>query len=540
MDEALVQGLGLTFRLDQASKALIVDVQPDPRSAPIDEPWLLKQLDTLGYAHLRYLPEQAMRLLSAYNAGQRLASLALAECVDATLHVQLSPDEQQALLDITPAQGGERVSKKQVLDALEALAVVEGIKLDVIDQALAAGVASGVVIASGQAVVHGENGRLESLIPESRERVPRVSEDGQADFRDLGDIFVVKPGDRLMLRHPPTQGTPGVAVTGKVVAPVPGKPAMYANGLKGVVLDQDNPDLLIADIAGQPVQVNGGMVVEPVYTVAAVNMSTGNIDFDGSVKVCGDVSAGMRVRASGDIEIGGTAEPCCLEAGGDIVIKGGALGDVGRTDSAAHYIRCGGSFSVGFAQQVRVEAGDSIFVDDMTMRSELVAENNIVVGNKRRGHIIGGKALATLSISGKVLGSPNRITTVFEVGVSPELNKRSAEISRARSAKEAQLLEISKLLAFAGHHPDRIPKEALARARTTAAGLSDEIQALREESDELARRIAMAQSSRVVASQAMHDGVVVQMGGQRYKVQGEHGPCFVALGKHGLELTDGA
>lgn len=540
MDEPLIQGAGLSFRLDQTLKALIANVEPESLSAPIDEAWLQQHLAALGYAHLKYLPQRAITLLSSYNAGQRLADLPIAECVDASLQIRLSPDGQQALLDIMPSQGGALLTKVQVLEALEQQSVIEGIQLDAINEAIAAGAASGVVIAKGRPVVHGENGRLQSLIPESRERVPRVSESGQADFRDLGEILVVKPGDRLMLRHPPTQGVPGLTVTGKVVPPVPGKLVVYASGLKGVELDPDNPDLLIANIAGQPVQVRGGMVVEPVYSIAAVNMSTGNIDFDGSVKVLGDVGAGMRVRASGDIEIGGTAEPCCLEAGGDILIKGGALGNVGRKDNAEHHIRCGGSFSVGFAQQVHVEAGDCIFVDDMTMQSELAAVNNIVVGNKRRGHIIGGKALATLSISGKVLGSPNRIATVFEIGVSPELNKRSVEIARSQDTKETQLLEISKLLAFAGQHPGRIPAETVTRARTTAASLSDEIQALRDENDELERRIALARTSRVLAEQAMHEGVVVQMGVQRYKVQGEHGPCFVAPGENGLELIAGA
>ncbi len=539
MDEPLNQGAGLAFRLDPALKALVADVAPDPSAGPIDESWLRQRLAELGFAHLRYLSQQATTLLSQYNAGQGLVGLPIAECVDASLEVRLSPDGFQAWLDIAPAEGGAQVTKAEVLAALEQKSVVEGIQLDAINRAIAAGVAAGVVIAQGRPVVHGQNGYFESLVPEPRERVPRVSESGQADFRDLGEIQVVHPGDRLMLRHPPTQGVPGLTVTGKSIPPVAGKPVMYGAGLKGVVFDRENPDLLIAELAGQPVQVRDGMVVEPVYTVAAVNMATGNVDFEGSVKVLGDVSAGMLVRASGDIEIGGTVEPCRLEAGGDIAIKGGALGNVGRKESGEHHIRCGGSFSVGFAQQVHVEAGDCIFIDDMVMQCELEAVNNVVVGNKRRGHIIGGKTRATLSIRGKVLGSPNRIATFFEIGVGPELGKRSVEIAHARDGKETQLLEISKLLAFATQNPGRIPEATVARARTTAAGLSAEIQALRDEGEELERQIALARASRVIAGQAMHEGVTVQMGVQRYKVVGEHGPCQVAPGDNGLELLTG-
>jgi uncharacterized protein (DUF342 family) len=107
---------------------------------------------------------------------------------------------------------------------------------------------------------------------------------------------------------------------------------MFASKLSGACIDPDDPNRLLAAIAGQPVAVPGGMIVEPVYTVSAVNMASGNVSFDGSVVVRGDVAAGMTVKVTGDIQIGGTADPCRLEAGGNIVIKGGALGGVGRKE----------------------------------------------------------------------------------------------------------------------------------------------------------------------------------------------------------------
>src|SRR5690606_5702443 len=113
------------------------------------------------------------------------------------------------------------------------------------------------------------------------------------------------PGDALMIRHHATEGTAGTTLCGDPVPASAGEDVSYASNLTGVAFAPDNPDMLVAAIVGQPVQVAGGMIVEPVYSVDAVSMASGNIHFDGSVKIRGDVSAGMRVQAAGDIEIGG-------------------------------------------------------------------------------------------------------------------------------------------------------------------------------------------------------------------------------------------
>jgi len=529
-------GAGLSFAFDPELNAVIATSTPDPQSAPIDESWLRDKLAELGHGALFYLAPAGTTLLAQYNAGLRVASLRIAVAVDATLCVKLSPDKMQVWLDIESAHGGKKLTKSEILKALAELGVSDGIMLDAINKAIAVGEATGVVIARGRAAIPGQNGRLECLVPASRDRVPRVMESGQTDFRDLGEILVVQPGDPMMLRHPPTQGVPGVDVLGTAIPTSAGKAVAYAKGLSGVSYAADNPDMLVAAISGQPVQVKGGMIVEPVYTVASVSIATGNVVFDGSVKVVGDVGPGMTVSATGDIEIGGIAEPCKLEAGGSIVVKNGALGNLGRKDAGEYHVRCGGSFSAGYAQQLKVEAGDSIFIDDMVMQCDFAAANHIRVGNVKRGHIIGGHLLASLSITGKVLGSPNRIATRFEIGAGPDLHKHMLELAKTRDGKESQLLEVSKLLAFAEQHPGRIPTEMLERARNTAATLSAQIETLRDEATATEHTVELAQTARVVAEKAMHEGVIVQWGSRRYRVVGEHGGCAIAPGEDGLAL----
>ncbi|WP_168734252.1 DUF342 domain-containing protein [Pseudothauera nasutitermitis] len=527
--EAVGKGLGLTFSLDEESGVLFARVEPDPAAMPIDESWLNARLAEDGHARLRYVPMALTSLLAIYNSGQAVEALKIAERVDASLSIILSPDALQAMLTIVPAQGGRPVTKADVLAQLTEKGVTEGILLDDINRAIAAGQAQGVVIARGRAPVPGENGRLESLVAQVRSRVPRLTETGQVDFRDLGDIVTVRADQPLMVRRPAGRGVAGVDVLGRELPAPDGQEVAFAPALKGARTDPQNPDQLLAEIAGQPVEVAGGMTVEPVYVIPAVNMASGNVNFDGSVVVRGDVAAGMRIRATGDIEIGGTADPCHLEAGGNVVIKGGALGGLGRTELADCTIRCAGSFTSGYAQQARVEAGDSIFIDDMAMQCDLSAANHIRVGNRRRGHIIGGRVLAALSITGKVIGSPNRIATHVEVGVTPATSRRILELARERDAREKQLLDISKYLIFADRNPTKVDPNTVERACATASRLSAEVETLRDEENALNHLMELSGQATVCAENVLHEGVVVQLGANRFRPRGEMGPCVIGM-----------
>ncbi len=534
-DSELARGKGITLKPATEIKALIAVVVPSPDSQPIDEAWLREWIITSGFGHLRYLSSSATALLSHYNAGLRI-EVKIAEYIDGTFQVSTTPDDLEVLLDIQPAEGGKPVGKAEIMAALAENGIGEGILESAIEGAVAANFAQGLVIARGIAPEHGVDGRLVPLIPEARNRTPRVDESGYTDYRDLGDIFVVHAGDPLMLRHPPTAGTPGKTLLGATIAAIPGKEVMYAPNLPGTQFASDDPNLLQAAVTGQPVVIRGGMMVEPVFKVEAVNTASGNINFDGSVIITGDVSAGMRVQATGDIQIGGVVEMATLEAGGSIGVKGGVMGGIGRKNVEEHHIQCAACFSATYVQQAKIEAGDSIFIDDMAMQCDLSAINHIRVGNKKRGHIIGGSVQATLSITAKVIGSPNRVRTACEIGVNPLMHKQLLDMCKRRDNRETQLLEVSKLLDFAGKNPGKLKPEMLEKARATAVALSNDIAGLREEQEVLTKKIELSQLSRLTAEQSLYEGVEVLMGALRYRVTGEHGACAVGLTQGMLEL----
>ncbi|WP_345793605.1 FapA family protein [Thauera sp. JM12B12] len=540
MEDELPNGPDLRLLFDESNRTLSVSLAPDPRFPRIDALWLRKRLAAAGYDELQIRPEPIKQLIARYNAGEAVAPIEIAHCVDASVQIMIALDGLSARLTLVPAKGGTAATQAEVLAQVQAKGIVEGVLMDEISRAVAAGKADDLVIARGREPVPGDDGRLEYLLPEMRERVPSIRPCGRTDYRDLGEIQIVHAGDPLMRRHPPTRGTDGLGVLGRIILPRPGRDVRFAAGLKGVAPAADDADLLVAATDGQPLRVRGGIMVEPIYTVDAVNMATGNINFDGTVRVRNDVQAGMTIRATGDIEVGGTVEPATLEAGGNIVVKGGVMGGLGGKsggkDYSAHALRCGGSFAATYAQQARIVAGDSIFIDDLAMQCQLEAKNHIRVGNYRRGHIIGGLTRACLSIHARVIGAPNRIRTELEIGNDPALALAVQEKAEARDMRENKLLEIGKLLTVADRNPGKFAPDIVARAEEAAATMSAEIEALREEEEDLRYRLTLTQQARVNAETALYEGCVVSMGEQSLRIPQDRGASTVRLAESGLGL----
>lgn len=467
-------------------------------------------------------------LAQALAHGQSIAALPVADALDGEVLITLAEDRMTAWLAIRPPQGGAPADETAIRRALNERNVITGIDDAVIR--LAAGLGENgtreaLVVAVGRQPVPGEDGRFESLLPGMRSRVPQIDASGRVDYRNLGDIQTVQPGAPLLRRVHATAGVAGETVTGLAIPAKPGKEMMFAPNLAGVAVDPNDPDLLAATLVGQPVEVRGGVMVEPTHRVRAVNMATGNVVFEGSVAVEGDVQAGMTIKAGGDIEIGGTAEAVILEAGGNIIIKGGVLGALGRPESegGSRRIRCEGTFTATFVQQAAIEAGEAIIIDDVALQCQLSAGQRILVGDKKRGLLAGGIARAGLLVQAKVLGSPSHAETRIEVGVPQAVLHERASIARSREEKARQLDQLVQLLALGQKQPERLPPGFVEKAGPTRLRLLEELAELTARDQFLQRQVELASDAQVVAASDVHEGVEVFLAGQSYRVKGERG-----------------
>ena len=435
---------------------------------------------------------------------------------DAHVIVEVEPDKMAAYLTVSPGNGA--LTGAQIRQALAESRVVFGILYEAVDQAAAVGTANRLLIAKGCEAVDGEDGWFKSLIELARERRPRLDEQDNIDYRDFGGIATVREGDRLMQKMPPSQGDEGTNVLGEVIPAKPGKQVAFAAHIKGAEVDPGNPAFLIAKISGQPVLSSHCMMVEPTVNLKAVDLATGNVDFEGSINITGDVRAGMVIRASGDIHVGGMVEGAALEAGGNVVVKGGIIGQgslyarSGGADSTAR-VRAGASCTAYFIENAHVSAGDSIIVERLVRQSELAAVNRIVVGKRgsEQGTIIGGQVAATLSVQAKTIGSQAGIKTLVRVGTNPYMQEKLAFAASQKQAKAKKLEEVIKLLGFIENNQMRVRPETRIKAESTRLMLIQENEQAQQEMDTLNLALDLSRDARVLVEKNVFENVHVEI-----------------------------
>lgn len=514
---------GLAFKLgdDRRLKAIYV---PAGEKTPANLGFLRHALMAAGFADLFIYDHALVELIKRYNAASQEFVYDIGEQRDGTFIIRNTPDNIEAYLTLTRPYGGKPVRLEQVLQALRERGVVYGVLTHEIEAAVAAGEVSDRLIARGIHHEPGTDAELVSFIPQMHDRQPELLDSDVVDYRDRGEMVCVRAGDPLMRRIPPVPGKPGVNLMGKEVPPPLTKDIQFAQNLEGTACAPDDPDLLIAAIDGQPVLVANGVVVEPVIKVKTVDLSTGNISFKGSIDIAGDVTFGMTVRATGDITIGGVIEGATVEAEGNIVVKGGIIGqgEVRETkDNLAARIRARGNVEALFVENAHVEAGGMIQIEGFAMQSELVAGARVVVGQEgsTKGHIIGGSCQAVSRVQAVTLGSHAGVLTAVSVGVDPHVKEKLSTVRQKIGDVERELEELTKRLDYFSSPAHGATPEQISETRLAKDKLATVLSELTGEKKRLLKRLEQGADAQIRVERAVLSGVVISIGTRTLEVK---------------------
>ena len=437
-----------------------------------------------------------------------------------------------------PTGGGKQVLPETVIGAAKSHGVTVELDVGAINKTLLEG-GTKVRVGYGRAPIPGADGRFEILVENMKKRSPHLDEHGLADFRDLGEILTVKPGDPLMRIIDPTAGEPGLTVTGKEIPVKPGKKVSFPPGLEGVKVDPADPHLLVAAISGCPIVTKNGVTVEAIYRVKDVDLHTGNITYDGGVHVAGDVHSGMTVKATGDIHVDGTVEDALLEAGGDVTVKCGIMGSEGDDDAMGKKvhatIKCGGSCTVKFAQDAHIFAGNGIFIHEVSMQSELSAAHQIIVGDKgsRKGELIGGVARATMLVKAHNIGSDDHPRTIVIVGNDKNLLERLRECNEKRAVADNKFGDVLILLGSAKKKPGSVSAGEMAETEAARVSLLAEIAELTADALQIKKEIDLIQQAQVVAEKRVFAGAEIRVGQKHYEAAQDREGGVFKLGNKG-------
>ena len=332
-----------------------------------------------------------------------------------------------------PEFGGKCMTADEILNSIKNHGVTFGILEDEIKRLAAEGADKNyddkVTVAKGQAPVDGVNGELIYNFDTSGQNRPQIKKDGTVDYRQMDYFQSVKQGQVLAQRTDFIPGEPGINVFSRPMPHKPGKPAPKFSIGKGCSINDDETEV-IAEVPGQLVYTNGKISVTNVLDVKGdVGYETGNIEFEGSVLVAGNVVSGFSINAIGNIEIKGVVEAATVTATGSVHLYGGVQG----LDKA---VITGGDIFTKFAQNANLVSRGNI-VSGSLMHCQINCDGSVLMDGENN-NIVGGRVFAGNEIIAKTIGSPMATKTLIKVGSSPEMLKRFEDLkSKYEEARKA-------------------------------------------------------------------------------------------------------
>lgn len=422
-----------------------------------------------------------------------------------------------------PSETGKRMPLDEFLRDLANRGVKWGIKNELLAAHFgnAPQFCTDLAVAEGQAPRHGKDAVIEYFFNTDTHIQPTLREDGSVDYFQLNNINHVNKGDLLARIIPEDPGDPGMTIQGNPIKPRDIKRVNLKFG-NNILLSEDKMNI-ISMVDGHVTLVDDRVFVSDVYTVENCDLSTGNIDFQGSVQVNGNVYNNMHIVAKGNVMINGVVEGAFIEAGGNITIARGMNG------MSKGVLKAGGNVVAKFIENATVEAEGYVNTESI-LYSNVCAGTDITVTGKK-GFITGGHVQAGRTISVKTLGAALGGTTVAEVGVNPHLKAEYVELQRntteiVKAIKNAQPIIANfteKRAKGARFTPDQI--NYVKQTATLLEQKKQELTACNEKMKELQKIFASQVKAEIIIQGVVCPGTTIVIGDSSTTVQSSYSYC---------------
>lgn len=534
----------LTISVDPETRYLTLRYAPMAETPPPDVSAVSASLEAAGLAGCALNASAIDNFAAQAASATEPLEAVIGQQLDGSFDISVSPSRMCAWLTIVPPRGGLPVSEAQIRDAIRARHISHGLHEAELAAALLAGECTDLVIAEGEEPESGIPARFDSLIETLQKHKLDGHENDRIDLRELGTLILVHPGEPLMRRTPPVQGKHGVDVFDREVPAETLPDLPFSRSLPGSAPDENDENLLLATISGAPKRVENGFVVNPLVDVIDVDVATGNIDFDGTLQVTGDIKSGMRVQVTGDVMVHGTIEAAEVIAGGDVVVMGGIIG---KADSAVAgsessvdtaVIKCSGTVQAKFVEHAYIEAAQRIEVEAGIRQSDVTAGESVVIGKpgSNQGHLIGGRTRANKLVRAPTLGSISGVPTSVQVGYNPFLIAERQRTESQRKRRVEEMTKLRQLLDFFEQNPKKAVDGMKEKAENTLGLYEAEVKAAESKLQQLAEQMAFSDDAVIEAPKRIHGGVNVQVGPKLLQVLEDKAGGRIRLVKGQLQI----
>ncbi|MBQ7934533.1 MAG: DUF342 domain-containing protein [Lachnospiraceae bacterium] len=383
--------------------------------------------EVLAYLELVHIQNDPVEIKKAMMQldQQDTIFLGLTDCppIDEQYQLKISDDAMEAWVRFyPPSETGQRMSFQEFVRDLTSRNVISGVLMDNLQNHFQSdGIyTEDFLVAQGTLPRHGTDARIEYYFNTDLHIQPTMREDGSVDFFNLNMINHCQKGDLLAEIIPEDPGEYGLTINGNRVKPrdVKRQVLKFANNIE---LSEDRLSIR-SKVNGHVMLVDDKVFVSDVYEVENVDISTGNIDFEGSVQINGNVASNFVVKAGGNVIINGVVEGAYVKAGGNIIIARGMNGMSKGT------LEADGDIVAKFIENATVTAGGYVHTEAI-LHSHVTAGTEIEVTGKK-GFITGGHVQAYNRIQVKTLGATLGTSTIVEVGINPQVKQEYIDLQK--------------------------------------------------------------------------------------------------------------
>lgn len=544
----------INFKL--RNRELFIEIPRDTPSERLSQGTLESTFHNSSYHTYRLDQDTWTHLSRRFNQEKQkntepIITLRIGESRAAQLTLKLSDDAMEAEAVVEAPYGGHSLVTEQVLNQLRHAGIVNGIRRRAIEAIVThskeapPGATLSVIIAKGKQPLDGTDTSFKKLVEDVRTRLlqPQAKDKHRVDMRDFGAMISVKEGTPILERIPFTQGVAGYTVTGELIPAKDGQDKQLKAG-SGTSLHPNNPDLLIATVAGLPSFLDNSANVEDTLTLKGVDITTGHVDYDGSIMIDGNITPGMRVTATGDITINGYVDSAIVRANGNITITKGVIGRQLESDeadkdelSSQHTTRIisDATIWVAYCQYATLIAQLGVFVERQLTHCNVITPAQVHIGGEGKaaaGKVIGGHLEIADDLYVGQLGAPagTRTRIYFNVPLhSPEqleAENNATQVLKDLVVRKRKLIKAKD--AFL-ENPDAFKENFRQTLKKLFIDTEEKIALARQNLLHVREHVIPPAPVRVHINKAMHPGAELLYHDKIKRFSESRGPCTLAL-----------
>lgn len=530
----------IDYVLDEETDQLFADLSSAVNKMPITSASIQATLTQLNYDNFHFENNILEKLADNADKGKKGRYLVGTRC-NADIDIQFDEELMTAYITVSPPEGGRELDKDLLDKALKQAGIYSKCcDIKTLKQVLKNKSADHLEFAKGREPVDGVDVIFEALVQEVEYNKPKESKTGKIDLREVINFTLVEENMELMRRVPPKPSINGRNVKGQVIPAIEAIDTPFNDDLPGTRISDTDPNLLLSSCKGHPVILTDGVRVDNTIMVNNVDMSTGNITYDGSVMIKGEVSPGMKVKVTGDIIVKGVVTKACLQAKNNITIECGIIGSDPSKDgheSPPAIIKAGGSIQAQYINLAEVTSNGDIDVREYISHCTISSNNKVLIGQRGgKGKIFGGSCYGQMGVFANTIGANGGIKTLLSAGTHPNQQKQFEQLVKSHKNRMLQSQQLSKILAKYQKAVQANPKDLENQKKAVAiekvlSDIKKEIDKMLHTIEQVNRLFDESKNAQVSVRSEMFPNVTININDSEFNIRQESkGGVFVKKG----------